>query len=66
RSSPPGDCHCIGHSCCSAAMALPAAPFVLRTSAVTVTVTRATLPASQPIHRPAHLLPFAQAPPVLA
>jgi hypothetical protein len=66
RPSLPGDCYCIGHSCCSAAMALPATPFVLRAAAITVTVVRATLPASQPVHRPAHLLPFAQAPPILA
>jgi hypothetical protein len=63
---PTGDCHCIGHSCCSLGVALPAGSLALTAPAGTAVPAPPTARPTAPILRPSHLLPFAQAPPLQA
>jgi hypothetical protein len=61
-----GDCHCIGHSCCSSALALPGASVAMAAVVHAVIVAAPSAFISAPPTRPSHLLPFAQGPPLLA
>jgi hypothetical protein len=61
-----GDCHCIGRSCCSGALALPANSVAVAAVVHAVIVAAPTAFITAPASRPSHLLPFAQAPPLLA
>ena len=58
-----GDCHCIGHSCCSGAVALPGKSVAVAVVVHAVTVTAPIGFITAPASRPSHLLPFAQGPP---
>lgn len=58
-----GDCHCIGHSCCSGAVALPGSLVAVAAVVHAVAVAAPTAFITAPASRPSHLLPFAQGPP---
>lgn len=62
----PGDCHCVGHSCCSALVAAPPLSVTLPGTVVTVPLVRTGFQPASPVTRPPFLLPQAQAPPVRA
>ncbi|MFN8650729.1 MAG: hypothetical protein U0133_02355 [Gemmatimonadales bacterium] len=64
HSLPQGDCHCVGHSCCSVLAAAPPVALAIASSVIAVPVASPASQAVAPLTRPAFLLPQAQAPPV--
>ena len=62
--SPDGDCHCIGHACCSALLALPSAAGAARFAVHSARATPATLAPAPQAAAPDHLHPPPLGPPI--